>query len=52
MLIKLSLIAGAVLVAAGLYGLFIPRLTSDDGAVLIAGAVLLGAGVMAATRKG
>ena len=41
-------LAGIAFIILGLYGLFVRRLTSDDGSLLIAGSVLLGTGLIAA----
>ena len=49
--IWVALVAGGVLCVRGVYGLFIPRLTSDDGALAIAGAVLVAGGLVAGARK-
>lgn len=44
MISKTCLVAGIALVAAGLAGLFVEKISRDDGALLIAGAILLAVG--------
>ena len=45
MIAKICLITGLALVALGLVGLFSGRVSKDDGALLIAGAILVHGGI-------
>ena len=44
-------VVGGILTAVGLLGLVIEKITQDDGAVLISGAILLGAASLLSSRR-